>query len=358
MKKHTYLLFIPIALSLMVSCGSSEDQTTTALAPVNVKIGTALTTDVTATVAVSGKIEASSSANISTRMMGAVTSVKLKPGDQVNKGDLLLTISSADLIAKKAQVEATIAQAKSGFKNAEKDYERFKSLYEKGSASKKELENITTHYQIAKSGLAAALEMEKEVNAQFAYANLRAPFTGIVANIFVKLGDMASPGYPLATIEGTGIYEAAVMVPESLIAKVVLGAKADVIVKSSNQTIKGAVSEVSPSAKNTGGQFLVKLSLDSHEGILPGMFVNAEISIADQPKQKSSPMVAKNALIRNGQLSGVYTISGSNTAILRWIRTGNSYGENIEVLSGLSAGEKYVVSSEGKLFNGASVVLN
>lgn len=358
MKKHTYLLIIPIVVSLMVSCGSPEEQTTTALDPVNVKVGTAVTTDVTATVAVSGKIEASSSANISTRMMGAVTSVMVKPGDQVNKGDLLLTISSADLIAKKAQVEAAIAQAKSGYENAEKDYERFKSLYEKGSASKKELENITTHYQIAKSGLAAAQEMEKEVNAQFTYTNLRAPFSGIVANVFVKIGDMASPGYPLATIEGTGIYEAAVMVPESQIANILLGAKADVMVKSSDQTIQGIVSEVSPSAKNTGGQFLVKLSLDSHEGILPGMFVKAEISITDQPNYKSSPMVAKNALIRNGQLSGIYTISGSNTAILRWIRTGNSHGENIEVLSGISTGEKYIVSSEGKLFNGATVVFN
>lgn len=358
MKNNINILLIPVLLSLMVSCGSPDDQSTASLDAVHVEVGTALATDLSATVGVSGKIEAGSSANISTRMMGTVTSVKVKPGDSVKKGDLLLTISSTDLIAKKAQVEAAIAQAKSGFENAEKDYERFQSLYEKGSASKKELENITTHYQIAKSGLEAAREMEKEVNAQFSYTNLRAPFSGIIANIFVKPGDMASPGYPLAAVEGTDIYEAAVMVPESQIANIVLGAKAEVTVKSSNQTIQATVSEVSPSSKNTGGQFLAKLMLDTHEGILPGMFVNAEISIADQPTHKSSPLVVKASLIRNGQLSGVYAISANNTAILRWVRTGNTHGERIEILSGINAGEKYIISSAGKLFNGASVVSN
>lgn len=358
MKKHTYILIIPVVLSLMASCGSTEEGSIASHAPVKVEVGIARVTDISGTVAVSGKIEASSSANISTRMMGAVTSVKVKPGDQVKKGDLLMTISSTDLIAKKAQVEAAISQARSGFENATKDYKRFQVLYAKGSASTKELENITTHYEIAKSGLEAAKEMEKEVAAQFSYTNLRTPFSGIVANVFVKLGDMASPGFPLATVEGTGTYEAAVMVPESQIAKVVLGAQAIVKVKSSDQIIPCTVSEVSPSAKNTGGQFLVKLLLDSHQGVLPGMFVNAEISIADQRSTKSSPLVAEDALIRNGQLSGLYTISADNTAILRWVRTGSSQNGNVEILSGISTGEKYIIKSEGKLFNGASVVSN
>jgi RND family efflux transporter MFP subunit len=291
-------------------------------------------------------------------MMGNVTGVLVKPGEMVKKGDLIITLSSADLSAKMAQVEASITQAKSGFENAEKDYNRFKILFDKGSASEKELENITTHYEMAKAGLEAARQMENEVRAQFTYSNLRAPFDGVVANTFVKIGDMANPGMPLATIEGTSNYEAAVMVTESQISKIKLGAEATVLVKSNNKTFKGEVKEVSPSAKNTGGQFLVKISLIDAEGVLPGMFVNADIALEAANTVASSPLVAKEAVIRNGQLTGIYALGVNDKAVLRWVRLGEEMEGKVEILSGMSENEKYIFKPEGKLFNGAKVITN
>ena len=61
------------------------------------------------------------------------------------------------------------------------------------------------------------------------------------------------------------------------------------------------------------------------------------------------------ALVKEGQLTGVYTIGSGNVAILRWLRIGKTFGNQVEVLSGLSANEQYIVSAEGKLFNGAKV---
>ena len=66
-------------------------------------------------------------------------------------------------------------------------------------------------------------------------------------------------------------------------------------------------------------------------------------------------LIPKEAIVKNGQLSGVYTVSESNTALLRWLRLGRTYGNNVEVLSGLNADESYIVSAEGKLFNGVKV---
>jgi RND family efflux transporter MFP subunit len=200
--------------------------------------------------------------------------------------------------------------------------------------------------------------MENEVRAQFAYSNLRAPFDGVVANTFVKIGDMASPGMPLATVEGTSNYEAAVMVTESQISKIKLGAEATVLVKSNNKTFKGEVKEVSPSAKNTGGQFLVKINLIDAEGILPGMFVNADIALEDANTVASSPLVAKEALIRNGQLTGIYALGTNDKAVLRWVRLGEEMEGKVEILSGISENEKYIFKPDGKLFNGAKVITN
>ncbi|MEJ2113091.1 MAG: efflux RND transporter periplasmic adaptor subunit, partial [Flavobacteriaceae bacterium] len=66
-------------------------------------------------------------------------------------------------------------------------------------------------------------------------------------------------------------------------------------------------------------------------------------------------LIPSDVLINNGQLTGIYTVSQSNTAILRWLRLGRVYGDQVEVLSGLSAGETYIISAESKLYNGARI---
>jgi multidrug efflux pump subunit AcrA (membrane-fusion protein) len=66
-------------------------------------------------------------------------------------------------------------------------------------------------------------------------------------------------------------------------------------------------------------------------------------------------LIPETALVKQGQLSGIYTISSGNVAILRWLRIGKSYGNQVEILSGLNANEHYINSAEGKLYNGASV---
>ncbi|MFM7895046.1 MAG: efflux RND transporter periplasmic adaptor subunit, partial [Flavobacterium sp.] len=58
---------------------------------------------------------------------------------------------------------------------------------------------------------------------------------------------------------------------------------------------------------------------------------------------------------KQGQLTGIYTIGSGNVAILRWLRIGKTFGNQVEVLSGLAADEQYIVSADGKLFNGAKV---
>lgn len=351
-------LLAAAAFALLASCGSHDEAETPNREPVSATVRAAGRAEGELVVTVSGKIEAANSANLSTRMMGSVTRVLVAPGDKVQKGDLLLTLSSADLSAKRAQVQASIIQAESNYNNARKDIERFRELYARGSASEKELDNMTTRYESAEAGLRAAREMENEVSAQFAYTNLRAPFAGVVVNTFVKVGDIANPGMPLAAIEGTSAYEATVLVPETQIAQISAGAQASVLVKSSGQELKGRVTEVSPSARNTGGQYLVKIGLDDTKDIFPGMFVSADIQVSGGGNGSlPSPLVAREAIVRQGQLTGIYTLSEQKTAVLRWVRLGETRGDRVEVLSGIREGEQYIVRAEGKLYNGVPVTL-
>ena len=197
--------------------------------------------------------------------------------------------------------------------------------------------------------------MKNEINAQFAYSNITAPFNGVITSKNVENGDMANPGMPLLSMETPKEFEVMAMVPETEISQIKTGTSIDVLVKSIDTTLKGKVTEVSTSAKNTGGQYLVKINLEkTNANILSGMFTTVQFPV-DKKVKSEMVLIPTEALVKNGQLSGVYTVSQSNTALLRWLRLGRTYGDKVEVLSGLSASESYIISADGKLFNGAKI---
>jgi RND family efflux transporter MFP subunit len=151
--------------------------------------------------------------------------------------------------------------------------------------------------------------------------------------------------------------EAQLMISENDINKIQEGQKAIVNIKSIDRNIEAKVSEVSRSAKNTGGQYLVKLSMKKVDSsILPGMFINASIE-SNSSEDDQQILIPEESLVENGQLKGVYTLSEDGKAILRWLRTGNKADKKIEVLSGLREGDQLIISSESRLYNGATVSL-
>lgn len=353
---YTSLLFLGI-LSLS-SCGNSYKEKNTDKTPaVLVTVSSVAVENNTPFLTASGKIEAANSATLSTRMMGFVDKVHVNVGQKVTKGQLLVSINNSDLSAKQAQTSAGINEAQAAFNNAEKDYQRFQNLFTENSASQKELDDQRARYEMAKARLEGAKQMKNEVQSQFAYVNLRAPFNGVVTNKFIETGDMANPGVPLISIEGPGNFEVVASVPESEISKIKSGAEVQVIVKSLDKILAGRVTEVSTSAKNTGGQYLVKVVLDKTDAdILSGMYATVQFPI-QKKTDVTTVLVPEEALVKRGQLTGIYTVSQSNTALLRWLRLGRTFGENVEVLSGLAADENYIISSEGKLFNGAKITI-
>lgn len=353
-KLYTLLVFT----LLFISCGEKEATENVAQETIKVVVTSPSTGDTSGFVTASGTIEAENSAELSTRMMGYVKKVHVQVGQKVKQGQILMNINNADLQAKKAQADAGILKATAGYNNAKKDYDRFVSLFEQKSASQKELDDMTARFEMANAELEGAKQMRNEVMAQFSYSNITAPFSGIVTNTFIKEGDMANPGMPLVSVEGTSKLQVTAMVSEGDITSIKNGMPAKVLIKSLNKEVDGKVSEVSLSAKNTGGQYLVKIDLDENDpSILSGMFVNVQFPVekTGETTQTGTVLIPKSALIQKGQLTGIYTIGTGNVAILRWLRTGETYGDKVEILSGLSADEQYIVSAEGKLFNGAKI---
>jgi RND family efflux transporter MFP subunit len=353
------ILYTILLLGTILSCSKDDKNVENSGKAIQVVVNQSGTNSKETFVTSSGKLVAKNSVNVSTRMMGYITNVKAEVGQNVSAGQLLVSINSTDIQAKSGQANAQISQAKANYNSAKKDYDRFSNLFKSQSASQKELDDMRARYEMAKAGLDAAKAMKNEVNSQYKYTNITAPISGVITAKFAQQGDMASPGMPLLTIESPSALQAQVLVSEQNITQITHGMPVKITLKTTNQEVVGNVAEISKSSANTGGQYLVKINVSGSQNLLPGMFVNIQFPFKNTGKVnqdfQEGVMIPKSALVENGQLTGVYTISSSNTAVLRWIKIGKTFGDQVEVLSGLNAKEPYIVSAEGKLYNGAKI---
>lgn len=361
MRRYTLSILILTGILFDGCAPNSERAVKNSDAPVPVTVSQSSGQSGNNDVSVSGKLIAKNSVNVSTRMMGYIVRLTADVGQSVSAGALLFSINSTDMEARRGQVKAQIAMAQASYNSAKKDYERFQNLFETQSASQKELDDITTRYESAKATLDAARQLEAEVNAQFSYVNVTAPISGLVTAKYANQGDMANPGMPVLTIESPSLLQAQVLVSERDITRIKPGNKVQVTIKAPDKTIPGTVAQISKSSANTGGQYVVKISIQNSADLLPGMFVNVLLPLADEQKSNVSKdervMIPETALVKNGQLTGVFVVSEQKTAVLRWLRTGRKLGSEIEILSGLKADEPYIISSDGRLYNGVPVVL-
>ena len=356
--QNIFLAFVFFTSLTIVGCSShSESKEIIKMDPISVETIKLSSTNAAIGYSVSGNIQAEKEANISTRMMGYITEINAEVGDYVAKGKVLVNISSVELQAKLAQVKSNIRQAEVGFENAKKDFDRITKLFEQSSVTQKELDDITTHYNMAKAGVEAAKQMENEVNAQFAYSRITAPFSGTVTAKYANSGDLANPGMPLLTIANTNTYQAVAMVPENQISNLKKGQKATINLKSIDKDIIGTVDEIAVSSSNTGGQFIVKLDLEKHdERLYAGMYATVSFEGAKDDSQETI-LIPETSIVKNGGLKGVYTVGEDNVAILRWLRLGKQHGNQYEVISGLASGDQLIVSSQSRLYNGAPLII-
>ena len=338
------------------SCGNNTATKQAQSAKLNVKLGTVKMENQPEILSFSGKLEATTHSNLSTRLMGQIAKYYVEIGQSVKKDQLLVQIHDNDILAKKAQIKANMQEAEAAFKSAEKDYKRYTALFEQKSASQKELDDITTHYNMAKARVEAVKQMEAEVSEMLRYATIRAPYSGTITRKYMNEGDLATPGIPLIAMEQANQFKVIARIPETDIAKIKKNDLVKVQIRAlGNTTIDGVVTEVNPSALYTGNQFEAKVILNPNaqqkQNLFSGMYAKVLMEKGGSPRI----LLPKKALIQKGQLTGVYTLSQMNTAILRWVRTGKSIGDKIEILSGLNDGEKYILSYEGKIWDGVQL---
>jgi RND family efflux transporter MFP subunit len=160
------------------------------------------------------------------------------------------------------------------------------------------------------------------------------------------------PGTPLLTLEREGGYRVDLTVPEAYIHAIRTGQPVDVRIPARDgQPIAGTIDVIVPSADQGSRTFLVQVRIAGTQTLHSGMFARVPLAIGEQAAMR----IPESAVMRQGQLSGVFIVDAQNTARYRLIRTGRPYGDQVEVISGIKDGTRLVVAPPVQLTNGSLV---
>jgi len=358
MKKATLTI---ILLGLFTSgCTSHNDKEIQRpfVAGVEVKtVATSLADDFYET---SATVKSKTNSVVSSMIMGRVTSLRVKEGERVSKGQLLLTIDSRDTAQRAIGAQAGVNEASKGVEAAaqnsalvNKTYERYRNLYNEKVITRQEFDTITTQknvadieYQRAIQGVNRAKAGLGEVSVYQSYARVTAPISGIVTQKNIDLGSTALQGQPLLTVETPSSLELTANINESLLQKVKTGTP--VYVESNGKNISSKITTVIPIIDPMTRTFKVKIALS---GVSSGQYLKVKIPVA----KKEALLVPSAAIVQKGELTGVYTVDDKNIISYRLIRIGKTNGNKVEVLSGLNNGEKIITSGVDNAVDGGEI---
>jgi len=311
-------------------------------------------TEIPRVVTATGAIRADKTIMVSTRMMGWVRRIHVQEGQTVAKGDLLVSIDDTDLLAKKAQAEAGLVEARAVLANADKMAARFEKLYADKSVSKQQLDDVLTGRDRAAAGVGMAEAGLAEVRGHLTYLNVTSPVNGTVSRQMVEEGDMATPGMPLISLESAGAMKVVAYLGEKDVSSVHIGDPVTVEVTSlDDATFLAPLDNIVPASNPGSRTYDIEIILaDPDPRLKSGMFARVTIPVGMRP----AVLVPTTAVITRGQLTGVWIVHEDGTAHLRWVRPGRPFGDALEILSGLSGTETVVLSAEQPLVEGDRVV--
>lgn len=347
----TILLFVAVSLS---ACGTSDSPDAPSSPEVFVRLATATSIDVPRTLKYSGSIQGQRKVNLSTRVTGRIVYLKVEAGERVERGQMLVRIQSDNIEAQRSGILAGMDEARAELSSSQTHMARMQSLFDSGSATKKEFEDAITRHDIAVARTEAVASRLKEVEDALEYTVLRAPMDGVVVRKMSEEGGLATPGVPLLVVEDTEHLEVLAGVSEGDIRHFSVHDTLDIEIHSMNNArIKGVVTQINPSSTSVSRKFDVQVAIQAGgiEGLMSGMFVR----IVKSEGSRSIIAVPEDAIVRRGQLTGLYTVDDQERAVLRWVRTGKQLQNGVEILSGLTEGESYVSFYTGRIADGVSV---
>ena len=286
-------------------------------------------------VEVSATTEPVMSAMLSTKLMGRVVQVLAREGDVVAAGDVLVRLDDRDIVARGEQADAAARSADAAHNEARLQAGRLRALFADSAAPRAQLDAAEAGLVRAEQAVRGARAMAAEVDALADYAEVRAPFGGVVVQRLLDPGAFTAPGTPLLRIDDPSRLRVVAAVPPSTVSGLRRGSTVGATIEGVHVTgmLEGVVPV--PGAALANVQVVVE---NAARRFSSGSA--ATLFIPGAPR--AALLIPAAALVRNGDLTGVRVRAGGRI-VTRWVRLGTERAGAVEVLSGLAAGDSIVV---------------
>ena len=295
-----------------------------------------------------GSVISDARIEISSRITGFINKITVHEGMTVSIGQLLICLDDSDVEGAIDQIRSTVAKANSTLLDAETDVKRFKTLFARGTVSDNALRKVCLQRDVARESMSEARAALKAAIAQRKYTRVLSPVNGVVVNRHKRVGDLATTGIPILTIESDQALLFNTYVPESRIAHIKINDIVSVYIDALAINFEGRVSRIVPSGDSVSRRYQVKIITPVIDGLLPGMFGRSKFLIS----HNKSPVVKKSDIYVRGGLTGVFLLDQENRIRFRWLRTAREWPDRLEVSAGLSGGERIIAGHFPELREG------
>ena len=304
-----------------------------------------------------GTLQGQMQAPIAARASGYVKRWAKDIGARVEKGELLAEIENPEIDQQLSQAAAARQQSAASLEMSKRTVARSEELRKSGMVSQQLLDEHRNAVAVAQANLAAADANVARLKEQQAYKRVVAPFAGIVTKRNVDVGDLIDGGAarPLFILSQTDPLRVYIDVPQSYASLVKPGQKVTI---SQNElrgrTFEGQVARTSGSIDPASRTMQIEVTLPNRDGaLMPGAYVQVALPLA----AGEQVVIPTNALMFRSEGVRVASVDAAGKVKLLPVKVGRNFGQNVEVLDGISGQERLVLNPSDSLAEGDTVTV-
>lgn len=284
---------------------------------------------------VDGTIEAVNQATVSAQTAGRITEILFDVNDVVPAGAVIIRLKGNEQRASLEGAQAALTEAKARNAEAATTYQRTSDLFQRRVVSKAQLDQATANRDAAAARLTAAEAGLATARAGVGYTEIRAPYGGVVTKRLVEVGESVTPGTPLMTGLSLRDLRVDTNIPQSVVMQVRRLKQAAIYID--DKRIEATKITIFPEAASPSSTFRARLDLPPGAlDLAPGMYVKVGLVVGEADRL----LIPVSAVVERSEVTGVYVLDSHGQATLRYVRPGHRFGDKLEILSGLAAGER------------------
>lgn len=337
---------------------SSADHGAAPIAPVAL----ARKTPLRSTLTLSGEFKPFQDVDVHAKVAGYIRTISVDVGDRVRAGEVLAVLEIPEIDAQLQEAEASVERTQSAHEAAHSAYERLKQVSEArpGLIAAQELEDAYARDRQTEAQIAQASASQRQASALSGYSRITAPFSGVITRRYADTGALIQAGtssntqaMPVVRLAEEDKLRLVLPVPESAVRLIHIGTGVDVRVPALDRTFQGRVARFADSLDRQTRTMETEIDVPNPDGsLVAGMYAETQLELL---KKDASLTVPIQAVARNGKQASVLLVGPGNRIEERAVKIGVEGARRLEIVEGLSDGDRVVIGSRSQFRAGEDV---